>query len=168
MAAAQTFVNFRRTGPATRMGVQMASASQPFKAGSFIQFDAAAFNHKQATVTADGPNVVGVLEGTNPPESAPGGSNEIFDPAMVVLTEGEFDIFGKNGETYKPYDPLVIDSAGAFLGQSVRAKQGGDAANTVIAIVSPNTDAAGVSITASGQTVRALIVPQFLSGSNVR
>lgn len=168
MAAAKTFINYLKGVVNTlggALGIQMDPAFE-YKAGQLIKFNTGTLLHEPALLTTDGNLTVGVLLNTNPPESATGGSNEPFDPAMVVQTRGIYSFFGKNGETYFPYSQLVIDAAGAQVGQSLRLKQGGDAAADVVALMDPNTPAAGVTITASGQKIAGWLTPEFLSGAN--
>lgn len=119
-----------------------------------------------ATVTTDGHLVVGVAEFSDPPESQPGGPEEPRPLSAAVQHQGQFVFKGKTGETYKPWDNLVIDSAPAD-GQSLRLYDAGagDSFADVVAIGSPELPAAGVT-GASGFNLLSWIAPPALGRNN--
>ena len=135
-----------------------------YRAGQFLRWVDADKRWVPATLSAHGPNVGGIAEFTQPPESQPGGPNEEALNPRTMRTSGDIVQNGKSGETYLPGDEVEIDDAQAD-GQSVRLVSGGsgNSANAVgrVCYDIPTT---GIVVTASRQQVPFHLIPKRITG----
>lgn len=115
-----------------------------------------------ALINTDGPNVVGVIEQTDPKESLPFGSEVQRLPILPVRSLGEFTMFGKSGQTYKAGDYIVLDETFATPdGQHVRL-QGADGFANVFARVSDDVVDGGITVGADATLIPLRLAPPGL------